>query len=547
MQLNALNAPTPSSRSPLRSDFGRPKDAAPLPPSPSGRGEEERAKEQNAAASAGYVVAANDLQNRVARLDRRLYALLIGATIGIVGGLIGLLIAVVGPLLAIGAVIGGLAALYILTDVSVALYGMILTMALLPFGTSPVKVGFTPTVLDGALLAFLIVYLFQWMTGRRSAPRITPVHALIILYTLWLILSFALGLRYAMPTSADLRQFAEALLSISLVFILVDLLRDTKALRRLVLVVMAAIGIQALIGLALYALPDQTAENILVRLARIGYPNGGVIRYINDDPSMAERAIGTWVDPNAYGGVLAVAAAMIAPQLLGSRPVLRWRWLTLIVLGLVGLVLLLTFSRASILALVIGVAFIGVHKGYRKYLALLAVGAIAFMILPQTRVYITRFTDAFTASDLSTQMRLGEYGDSLKLISRYPVTGVGFTGTPDIDLYTDVASMYLIMANQIGLVGLSVFAVTMGSVFVYGAASWRHAQTDPELTSIHLGYQAALLTALINGAADLYFFRTDFQASNMLFWLVVALSLASSRLAWERAPSPPARLPRGEG
>jgi hypothetical protein len=103
---------------------------------------------------------AHPFQEWIAGLDRRLYALLIGAAIGALGGLVGLLIAVAGPLIGVGAVIGVLAALYILTNVSAALYGMIAVMALLPFGTFPFRIGFTPTLMDGAMGAFLLVYAF---------------------------------------------------------------------------------------------------------------------------------------------------------------------------------------------------------------------------------------------------------------------------------------------------------------------------------------------------------------------------------------------------
>lgn len=477
----------------------------------------------------------NALQNWVARLDRRTYAVLIGLVVGVVGGLVGLMIAAFDPLIAAGVVIGILVALYVLTSVSAALYAMIAVMALLPFGTFPFKIGFTPTLLDAAMGAFLMVYLFQWMTGRRQQFRVTPVHALIALYLGWLILSFVLGLRYASPTSADLRQFAETVLAISLTFVLVDLLRDPITLRRLVLVVMLAAGTQAVIALILYAMPDATADRTLIRLARVGYPNAGVIRYIEDNPAMSERAIGTWVDPNAFGGFLVVATAMIAPQVFARKPVLRWRWLSWAILGVCGLATLLTYSRASTLSLALVLLFISMFRGYRKFFVLLAVGFAVVLVLPQTQAYLFRFVEAFTGGDISTQMRLGEYGDSLRLIRQYPVTGVGFTGTPSIDLYTDAASMYLIMANQIGLVGVALFASVMLGTFAYGLKAWRRVQDNANLRSILLGYHAALLAALLNGTADLYFFRLDFQASITLFWLTVALALASSRLALEES------------
>jgi O-antigen ligase len=235
-----------------------------------------------------------------------------------------------------------------------------------------------------------------------------------------------------MPKSADIRQFAETLLSISMAFILVDLLRDPKALRRLVQVVMIAITLQAIVALILYVMPDDTAERTLIRLARIGYPNGGVIRYVEDNPALSERAIGTWVDPNALGGILAVSAAMIAPQVFARRPTIRYRWLTLGVLGLVTVALILTFSRASMLAFGIGVCFIAMFKGYRHYILLIVLGAGLLFLLPQTRNYIERFGQAFAGADLATQMRLGEYSDSLKLISKYPIFGVGSRVRPKL-------------------------------------------------------------------------------------------------------------------
>lgn len=485
----------------------------------------------------------NQLSQWLTGLNRFSYAALIGGIIGVTGGIIALLVAIGGPIIAFGAVFGLLAGLYVLSNVSAALYGVILVTGLLPFGTLPFKIGITPTFLDLALGAFILVYAMQWMTGRRHGFRLTPVHALVGLYALWLILAFALGLRYAPFTSATIRQFAETLLSIGLVFILGDLIREPETLRRLVIAILAAVGMQALVAIVLYILPDQTAEEILVRLARLGYPNGGVIRFIEDNPANAERAIGTWVDPNALGGILAISAALVAPQLFSRKPVLPYRWMTLGVLGVIALALLLTFSRASMLAFAISVFIISLFPGYRKYLPMLVLGAALIVVLPQTRTYVERFAEAFTGSDLATQMRIGEYTDSLELISRNPIVGVGFTGTPEIDLYTNVASMYLIMANQIGLVGVGLFGIMILGVLVYGWRARQRYDHDPQMSSIHLGYHVALIAALINATADLYFFRLDFQGSILFFWLIITLALTSSRLMFEAHESTVAKRP----
>ncbi len=478
--------------------------------------------------------AANGLQIWISQLDRRSYAIAVGFGIGIIGGVIGLMIALLGPWLAAAAILGLLAGLYIITDVSMALYAIIGIVLLLPFGVFPVKIAITPTLLDLALGGFLLVYLFQWMTGRRGGLRLTSVHALIALYVMWLVLAFALGLRHASPSPADIRQFAETLLSIGMVFILTDLLRNPAMLRRLVLVILLAIGLQALLAVSLYLAPDALAEALLVRLSRIGYPAGGVIRYIEDNPALAERAIGTWVDPNALGGALATAATMIAPQIVARKPVLRWRWLTIAIFAAVAIALFLTSSRASFLAWGAGMFMIALVR-YRRLLPVLLAGGLLFLFLPQTQAYLDRLSQAFQGEDLATKMRIDEWTDSLELIGRYPLVGVGFTGTPEIDIYTDVANMYLMMANQIGLTGVLIFLLAMGGVFLYGARAWRYARDNPDFAAIHLGYHAALFTGLVNQIADLYFFRLDFQSSITWFWLIVALCVASSKLALESA------------
>ena len=188
------------------------------------------------------------------------------------------------------------------------------------------------------------------------------------------------------------------------------------------------------------------------------------------------------------------------------------------------------------LALLAGLLVIGTVR-YRRLLPLLMLGALLFLVLPQTQDYLDRLVQAFQGADLATQMRLGEWRDSLNLIARYPLVGVGFTGTPDIDIYTDVANMYLMMANQIGLTGVAIFLVAMAGVFVYGARAWKLARARPDSAAIHLGFHAALVTGLVNAVADLYFFRLDFQSSITWFWLIVALCLASSRLAGALLPS----------
>ena len=458
-------------------------------------------------------------------------ALIVGAAIGLLSSALAALIVLAGPLYATGALIGGALALFALSDWRAALFITLAAAILLPFGTLPFKIAITPTLLDLALGAFLLVYLLGWMTGERRRLCTTPVHWLLLAYALWLILAFTLGMRHAPLRSAILRQFAETLLAIGFAVTLVDVLRRTPQLRQLCRVVMLCFGAQALLAIALFILPDATAERQLIRLGRIGYPAGGVIRYIEDNPALGERAIGSWVDPNALGGALALGGVLAAGLALGAGiSKYERQWLALAALVML-LALFLTSSRAALLAAAVGISTLALLQ-HRRLLPVLALATLIFFTSPQTAGTRARLLQSFQGADLATQMRLGEYGDSFTLISRYPLVGIGFSGSPDIDLYADVASLYLIMANQIGLLGLALFLSLMAAIFAYGARGWLRCRAcAPGLAGISLALHAALLTVLLNGLADHYFFRLDFQASITLFWWLVGACLAAARLA----------------
>jgi hypothetical protein len=269
-----------------------------------------------------HLPSADQIQNQLIS-NRRLTAALVGIFLGASAIILGIVLSVGGPVLAFGLVIGIAVGLYVLTDLMAALYVTVAVVALLPFGTLPVKIALVPSFIDVALGGFLLVYLFQWMTGKRSNFKFVPANALIIVFIMFTIFSFVAGLGHASATPTVLRKFVELVLAISMPIVLVDIARDEATLRRITLIILVIGVVQAMIGLALYAINDATAERILNTVGRFGYPIGGVIRYVNDDPLLAERAIGTWIDPNAYGGFLMMIAALAGVQALSEGPSLH--------------------------------------------------------------------------------------------------------------------------------------------------------------------------------------------------------------------------------
>lgn len=466
--------------------------------------------------------------------------LLLGVSAAVVAVVVGALLGYAGILLTLIALAGLAVALWALGDMEVGMWGVVAVIALLPFGTLPIKVVFKPTFLDLAMGGVLIVYLAQWMSGRRFGLTTTPAHAPILAFIVMAVFAFIAGLNNGPLTSNLARHFAEFLLSIAFAFVVVDWIDGRDRLARIVGVMILCGAAAAALGIFLYAIPAPLAERLLSALRVVGYPSGGVLQYIESDPELGQRAIGTSVNPNAFGGLLAIVGALAAPQVAASRPLFgpRRRWLWAASFLAIAVCLILTFSRMAMAGLVLAIVAIAAAR-YRKLLWVIAIGAVLVILLPYTQEYALRFVAGAQGADLATQMRFGEYKDALILLSRYPVIGVGFAGAPDIDIYLGVSNAYLSIAQQMGFAGLAILILILIVVFGWAFDHRRRAYADPNLEPLFLGLHAALAAALVVGLGDHYFVNLDFQPAQTLFWMIIGLGLSATRLSRASAEKTP--------
>ena len=446
---------------------------------------------------------------------------------------VGYALAHVGPLVT-GVLLAGLfVGLWMLRDIEVAYWGVIGVIVLLPFASFPFDIGFTPTLLDAALGALFAVWLLQVAAGGQRRLVGTPLGPFVGLFMLLAVGSFVFGLAYIPLTSYVLRHFAEILLSVGLFFLVVNTVQDEGRLRRVVRALLLGACAAAALGIVLYIIAAYVSADFVIRLlsalGRLGYPTGpGVLRYIRDDPELPMRATSTSVDPNVLGSLLNITLGIGVPQLFAARPLLRRRYL-LPVLGTMALCMGLTMSRSALVGVGLSLTLVALLR-YRRLGWLLLAAALLLLVLPQTQEYVAHFAAGLRGEDLATQMRFGEYKDALILIRRYPWLGVGFSGSPDIDTYVGVANVYLIIAEQMGLIGLAAFLTVIAGV---GVRFWRTraaAATLPALEPLWWGLHAGLVGALVGGLFDHYFFNLDFHHSVTLFWLVVGLATAATEV-----------------
>lgn len=461
-----------------------------------------------------------------------------GATLGLGSGLA---VARLGPLLPLLLLIAALGATLILVEPRWGLLGTLGIITLLPFGTLPFKVGLTPTLIECALGLTWLVFVLRLFLQRDERLLPTALDGPLVFFLVITLFAFILGLGGGYTTQIA-HDYVKMVLSISLFFLITNLLRTREDLRR-ALNALAILGAgAAVLGIGLWALGARAAT-LLGRLAIVGYPTGKIIRYLEDNPAKAIRATGTSVDPNSFAGLLMVVLVLVIAQFAAQRALVP-RLITAPAIPLLSLCLLLTQSRASWVGAAAGIALIAILR-YRRLLPPIVLAIPLVLALGIGRSFIERFVLGIRLQDPATQLRLAEYRNALAIIREHPIFGVGFGAAPSIDLQTGVSSVYLTLAERAGLLGLTLYLLLLVIValqlrpIIFGVAVRDSAQGEATLA-----LAGSLTAAIVAGVLDHYFFNITFAHMVALFWGLVGLALVAARLAHAALDTPTAEADR---
>jgi hypothetical protein len=482
-------------------------------------------------------LALDKLRNWITADDPRIALsslILVAAAAGL---MVGALFGGLGPVVAIGLIGTLTVGLLMLRSTQAGLFALIALICLLPYGALPFKIGFRPTFLDVAVGALFAVWAMRLITGQQRTFVASPLGPLLVAFLGWALFIFIFGLRYGGLNVTVARNFLEILLAIGLFFLIINQVKTIKQLEQVSRVLILAGGGTAALAIFFYFIPGDWTVRILSLLRVFQYPTEGILHYIEDDPEQPMRAISTSVDPNALGGLLVFLTIITVAHLFASQPIMRRRYL-LIISAMMLLALYLTFSRGSLLGVVAGLGVIGLLR-YRKLVWVMLAMAALIVVLPQTQLYVERFVEGIRGEDLATQMRFGEYKDAFNLISRYPLTGVGFFGTPDIDVYVGVSSVYLLLAQQMGVIGSGLYLLIALVYLVIVFATFRRVPKGHRLETPLLAYGLAILGAMVGGVFDHFYFNLTFIHIVALYWLTMGLGMVAV-LLWrsEQAQAP---------
>jgi hypothetical protein len=397
----------------------------------------------------------------------------------------------------------------------------------------------TPTLLEVGLVLLYVAWLLRALLNPGEGLARTPLDVWLLIFLGSTLFALVLGLSHDASTDV-IHNYTKLLLSIGIFFAASNLLRTSSSVALVLRALILTGGLSAALGVVLWRLPDTLASGLLARLSVIGYPTDRIIRYVEDNPALGERAVGTQVDPYSFGGLLVIFTILSGVALLARRALLhRWFLTILFLLDITALVL--TNSRSALLGVLAGGVLVATMR-YRRLWGWGLAGALVILALGLGSGYFARLASGLRFEDQASLMRLAEYRNAFDIIGRYPAFGVGFGTAGELDLTTGVSSVYLTIAERAGLFSLALFLILAGIFFANTipsiVASMRHAPArgDPgaaewsTLDTALLGGTAATLGALLVGLVDHYYFNIEFPHMAALFWLVAGTVMAARAL-----------------
>ncbi len=397
------------------------------------------------------------------------------------------------------------------------LYGALLgVIALAPFLVIPVSAGGArPTLFEVVALALIGSYIVILLIDKRERLVVSVATALWFLYCAYLVAAFALGARFGVDQDLT-RLFFRFGLALGMFWITVQLVRSRYQVAAIITGIIAASAVAAGGALALYAGGPALTFRVLSRLVPYGYPDTRVVRFIEDNPDNAMRAIGTGVDPNAFGGLMMIGFVLAVGLAFNrTRPIPIGFVVTAI--ALTGLAVLLTYSRGAWVGAATGAGVIIWFRA-RALVPIAAIAGMAALVGGLGSAFISRLEAGLRFQDAATRQRLTEYENAIAIIREHPWFGIGFGNAPSPEFGVGVSSIFLLVAEQTGLIGLAGFLIIVAVIALRGWRAFRRTNDDLVLT---LG--AAFAASLVVGFVDHYYFNIRFVHMVALFWILAGL------------------------
>jgi len=278
---------------------------------------------------------------------------------------------------------------------------------------------------------------------------------------------------------------------------------------------------------------------ILVAVGSMGYASLHILREWQKYGAFEAGYRPGWVtgDPNYYS-LSALLCLPFGYYLLRPRQPQWERYFCLTCLGLTVLGLTLASSRGGLLGLTASVLFAAWRSKHRLKVTAAAVAVLIPLMALSPSSPLTRLLSPDRSDQESTDSRLALWNAGLKMIGRYPLTGIGVGNfkplvpkflEPGQNIQFIAHNTYLGIGAELGLPALGVFLAIFMAVF----RSTEAIRCSTRRTGPLLVQRTAegLQVGLIGYAVAIFFVSAEYQK---LFWLMIFLSGCLPALARKR-------------
>jgi len=253
------------------------------------------------------------------------------------------------------------------------------------------------------------------------------------------------------------------------------------------------------LGIVAFALFGIVQSIALPGFAQMVYPDAQV--YLDWDPQ-GHRLVSTFLDPNFAGILIVIGGCLWCGALLAADRAPAWEGLVL------GVALLLTFSRSSLLAALVAGGTLVLIRGINARLLGVGIGAtlLGVALIPVLLEYAGALGKLTV--DASALLRLIAWQRAFQLVTEHPVLGIGFNtlgfvasrmgwtlrGAGGFGLDGGL----LFIAALSGLAGLAAFMGMLAAVMRSARRSWRQADTPAAHRGVAYAAAASVAAVMVH-------------------------------------------------
>ncbi len=361
----------------------------------------------------------------------------------------------------------------------------------------------------------IVSFLCKWALGKLPKYSATPIDALLVMF--FLVFCYSTLTSYFAMSS--LRVLIIYSLFLAFYFVLTRTITSRYRLYLLLALLLVSGAFASLYGIYQY-FGGAATTSAWVDTTMFG--------------DIGSRVGSTFNNPNILGEYL-IMMIPLALGVLWYRKKLPYKVIYVGILCIMGICMLLTFSRGAWLGLIVALVGFFVVRDKRLFILFLVALLVMPFALPDSVMH--RFTSIGDLSDTSSSYRMSILIGSLRMAGDYWLSGIGLGSQSFEAIYPKYSlaaayahhshNIYLQVILEMGAAGALVFMLII-LVFARATLAQQGKTKDRFLSSIMIASCTGVGGYLVQGLVENIWY--NYRVLH-IFWVVVAVGLCALRLA----------------